>query len=66
LPADISGVSCAQGEVSADVFERYRIPTYKQAGFKPFVISALIFLTRMQHPVEALASLISRNTRRNA
>lgn len=66
LPADISGVSCAQGEVSADVFERYRIPTYIQAGFKPFVISALIFLTRMQHPVETLASLISRNTRRIA
>ena len=32
LPADISGVSCAQGEVSADVFEQYRIATYREAS----------------------------------
>jgi knotted carbamoyltransferase YgeW len=66
LPADISGVSCAQGEVTADVFERYRIPTYKQAGFKPFVISALIFLTRLPRPAETLSRIISRSTRRTA
>lgn len=66
LPADISGVSCVQGEVSAEVFERYRISTYRQAGFKPWVIAALIFLTRMQHPVDTLNHLLSRNTRRGA
>ncbi len=32
LPADITGVSCAQGEVSAPVFERFRTPLYRQAG----------------------------------
>ena len=26
LPADISGVSCAEGEVAASVFDRYRVP----------------------------------------
>jgi len=26
LPADISGVSCKEGEVEASVFDRYRIP----------------------------------------
>lgn len=64
LPADISGVSCAQGEVAADVFERFRIPTYRQAGFKPFVISALMFLTRVPQPAETLSRLISRGLRR--
>jgi ornithine carbamoyltransferase len=64
LPADISGVSCAQGEVASDVFERYRIPTYRQAGFKPFVISALMFLTRVPQPAETLSHLISRGLRR--
>ena len=39
LPADISGVSCAQGEVSAAVFEKYRLATYREASFKPFVIA---------------------------
>ena len=52
LPADISGVSCAQGEVSADVFEQYRIATYREASFKPFVIAAMILMARVQdYPV---------------
>ena len=48
LPADISGVSCAQGEVSAVVFEKYRLATYREASFKPFVIAAMIFLARVK------------------
>jgi knotted carbamoyltransferase YgeW len=58
LPADISGVSCAQGEVSAAVFEKYRIATYREASFKPFVIAAMIFLARVKSPPVALAKLI--------
>jgi knotted carbamoyltransferase YgeW len=64
LPADISGVSCAQGEVSKNVFEKYRLATYAEAGFKPFVIAAIIFLTRMQNPSEIMNQLISRNMNR--
>ena len=58
LPADISGVSCVQGEVSKTVFEKYRLETYAEAGFKPFVIAAIIFLTRMEKPVQVLGKLI--------
>jgi len=61
LPADISGVSSAHGEVAAGVFERYRIDMYRQAGYKPFVIAALIFLTRMAEPVKTLDKLIQRS-----
>jgi knotted carbamoyltransferase YgeW len=64
LPADISGVSCAHGEVAATVFERSRLATYRQAGFKPFVIAALIFLTRMAEPVKTLDMLLQRSTTR--
>jgi knotted carbamoyltransferase YgeW len=60
LPADISGVSCERGEVSAEVFEEYRIPTYRQAGYKPFVISALMYLTRVKDPAAKIASLVDR------
>ncbi len=35
LPADISGVSCKEGEVTEGVFEKYRIATYKEASWKP-------------------------------
>lgn len=65
LPADISGVSCAEGEVSKDVFERYRLTTYAEAGYKPFVIAAIMFLTRMQNPVEKMKQLLEKDTRRN-
>ena len=50
LPADITDVSCKAGEVSAEVFEQYRIPTYQEAAYKPFVISALMFLARIEGP----------------
>ncbi len=48
LPADISGVSCVQGEVAKDVFEKYRLATYREASFKPFIIAAMILLARFQ------------------
>jgi knotted carbamoyltransferase YgeW len=58
LPADISGVSCAQGEVSREVFERCRLETYREASWKPFVIAALIFLARLPDPRASLRRLI--------
>ena len=57
LPADISGVSCPHGEVAKDVFEQYRLATYREAGWKPFVIAAMIFLSRIKNPVETLRRL---------
>jgi knotted carbamoyltransferase YgeW len=57
LPADISGVSCPEGEVSREVFERYRLETYRQASWKPFVIAALIFLARLPDPRASLRRL---------
>jgi len=50
LPADISGVSCNEGEVDATVFERYRKNLYKEASFKPYVIAAMIFLAKHKKP----------------
>ena len=60
LPADITDVSCKAGEVSAEVFEQYRIPTYHEASYKPFVISALMFLTRLRDPGAKLEQIIRR------
>jgi knotted carbamoyltransferase YgeW len=60
LPADITDVSCKAGEVSAEVFEQYRIPTYHEASYKPFVISALMFLTRMKNPGATLEQIVNR------
>ncbi len=60
LPADITDVSCKEGEVSAEVFEQYRIPTYNEASYKPFVISALMFLTRLRDPAAKLEQVVRR------
>jgi knotted carbamoyltransferase YgeW len=64
LPADISGVSCKQGEVSAEAFENYRIKTYQQAGFKPYIIAAMMFTNRFGNPGEVLKNILNRNLKR--
>jgi len=61
LPADISGVSCPQGEVSADVFDKFRNQTYRQAGYKPFIIAALMVAHRFENPFKLLTTLYKRN-----
>lgn len=60
LPADISGVSCKQGEVDGSVFERYKKQTYMQAGYKPFVIAAMILLTQFGTKTPSLLKTILR------
>ena len=64
LPADISGVSCETGEVDASVFDRYRTPLYKEASFKPYIIAAMIFLSKFENPQEILKKLEERGTKR--
>jgi len=61
LPADITGVSCEQGEVVASVFDRYRDPLYKEASFKPYIIAAMIFLAKFSNPSEKLNELLKRH-----
>lgn len=57
LPADITDVSCEAGEVDASVFDRYRTPLYKQASFKPYIIAAMIFLSKFEDPARLLKQL---------
>ncbi len=64
LPADISGVSCESGEVEASVFDRYRIPMYKEASYKPYIIAAMIFLSKVRNPSEKLFELLQADKKR--
>ena len=64
LPADITGVSCKEGEVDGSVFDRYRTPLYKEAGFKPYIIAAMIFLSKCENPAGALKALNERGAAR--
>jgi len=58
LPADISGVSCESGEVCAAVFEKYRKQTYVEAGFKPYIIAAMMLGYKFDHPEMILKEIL--------
>ena len=64
LPADISGVSCKEGEVDASVFDHYRVPLYKEASFKPYIIAAMIFLSKFKDPAGMLKKLADQGKKR--
>lgn len=64
LPADITGVSCEVGEVDASVFDRYRVPLYKEASFKPYIIAAMILLSKVEDPVKLFKELEEKGTPR--
>ncbi|MCD4734822.1 MAG: knotted carbamoyltransferase YgeW [Bacteroidales bacterium] len=63
LPADISGVSCIKGEVSEAVFEKYRIDTYKEAGYKPYIIAAMMMANKFKDPATVLKNILDRGTK---
>lgn len=64
LPADISGVSCEEGEVEGEVFEKYRIKTYHEAGYKPYIIAAMMFANKFENPAEVLKAIYERGLKR--
>lgn len=57
LPADISDVSCIRGEVTKQVFDKYRTLLYKEASFKPYVIAAMILLGKTKNPQRTMLGL---------
>lgn len=64
LPADITGVSCKEGEVAASVFDRYRKPMYREASYKPYIIAAMIMLAKAKCPADSLEAMLSKGEAR--
>jgi knotted carbamoyltransferase YgeW len=64
LPADITGVSCSEGEVEASVFDRYRVPMYMEASYKPYIIAAMILLSKVKSPADILNHLLTSGAQR--
>jgi knotted carbamoyltransferase YgeW len=64
LPADITDVSCEKGEVQASVFDRCRVPLYQQASYKPYIIAAMILLSKIKDPADTLHRLLETATPR--
>jgi ornithine carbamoyltransferase len=64
LPADITGVSCKEGEVTDNVFEKYRIATYKEASWKPYIIAAMIMNRKFKNVGDVLERLLQQANKR--
>ncbi len=64
LPADITGVSCTEGEVAASVFDRYRKPMYMEASYKPYIIAAMMMLAKARCPADTLNAMLSKGEAR--
>ncbi|MEI6859723.1 MAG: knotted carbamoyltransferase YgeW [Shewanella sp.] len=64
LPADITGVSCKEGEVEESVFEKYRIATYKEASWKPYIIASMILNRKFIQPGKVLEGLLTEAKKR--
>lgn len=64
LPADITGVSCDEGEVEASVFDRYRQPMYMEASYKPYIIAAMILLSKARCPADTLNTMLTTGNAR--
>ena len=50
--------------MDASVFDRYRVPLYKQASYKPYIIAAMILLSKVRHPADTLAALLAAGVAR--
>ncbi len=64
LPADISGLNCEHGEVTNEIFERYRIETYKQASWKPYAIAAMILTSKFEDIIALVENIFTANNPR--
>ena len=47
--------------MDASVFDRYRTPLYKEASFNPYIIAAMIMLSKFDDPAEVLKKLEERD-----
>jgi len=64
LPADVTGLSCKEGEVSREIFDKHLKETYHQASFKPVVIAAMILLAKSKNPAKTLEKLVRAGKKR--
>jgi len=64
LPADITGVSCKEGEVTEKVFNDNLYDTYTQASWKPFIVESVIFLQKVLNAPDKLAAMIADQNKR--
>ncbi len=64
LPADVTDISCIRGEMTAQVYNANMASLLAQAGFRPYVIAAMIILARSEDPKAAFATIAEKAQKR--
>lgn len=64
LPADVTDISCIRGEMTAQVYNANMASLLAQAGFRPYVIAAMIILARSEDPKAAFVTIAEKAQKR--
>lgn len=64
LPADVTDISCIRGEMTAQVYGANSSSLLAEAGIRPYVIAAMIILTKSEDPKAAFRTIAERATKR--
>lgn len=64
LPAEITDISCVRGEMTAQVYNANMDSLLVQAGLRPYVIAAMVMLTKSEDPKAVLKSLGEKAVKR--
>ena len=64
IPADVTDITCIRGEMTAQVFNENLVSLLKEAGMRPYVIAAMIILTKSEDPKAAFKTIAERATKR--
>ena len=47
------------------MFDRYLVPLYKEASYKPYVIAAMIMMSKVKDPAAALMAMDASGKRKS-
>ena len=47
-----------------NIFDRYRVPLYKEASYKPYIIAAMIFLSKVPDGAKRLQKMLDEGNKR--
>ena len=64
IPADVTDISCIRGEMTAQVYNANLESLLKEAGNRPYVIAAMIILSKSEDPKAAFKTIAERATKR--
>lgn len=64
LPADVTDLSCVRGEMTAQIYHAHAKDLFSAAENRPYIIAALILLSRCEDPEETLRLLEEQGSKR--